>query len=252
MSIVRIAVRIAAIEAIRGRTLFGDNVLDSEIGTLQVDADGNLRTDEDAPFISVYTDAATTRDMDISLRGFAVNGATEILFEAGVTAAMTDTDPDTDASVLIGVGVPATDRSFEFSLDMVTRQIGDILVDKDNEWAEIFRLLIQRFEKIEHARTGGTDQGVRLAGRQMKVTALLVNDPVAGEALKPTSAMARFFAKADELIDPTMIKYIAAMKSQINPDPAAWGTPSRRYGLTKDEGSAMLVDDFKNDTEVSA
>lgn len=252
MSIVRIAIRIAAIEALRGRTLFGDNVLDSEIGTLQVDADGNLRTEEDAPFISVYTDAATTRDIDIDLRSFSVNGATEILFEAGITAAMTQTDPDTDASVLIGIGVPATDRSFEFSLDMVARQIGDILVDEDNEWSEIFRLFIQRFIRIDHARTGGTNDGLRLAGRQLKLTALLMNDPVAGEVLKPTSVMARFFAKAEELTNPELVSYIAAMKSQINPDPAAWGTPSRRYGLTKDEGSAMLVDDFTNDSEVPA
>lgn len=252
MSLVRIALRIAAIEAIRGRTVFGTNVLDSEIGTLQVDADGNLRTDEDAPFISVYTDAATTRDIDIHLRSFAVNGATEILFEAGVTAAMTKTDPDTDESILVGLGVPATDRSFEFSLDMVARQIGDILVDEANEWAEIFRGFIQNFIRIDQARTGGTSDGVRLAGRQLKLTALLINDPVAGEPIKPTSAFGHFFAKAEELTDPELVKYIATMKSQINPDPAAWGTPSRRYGLTKDEGSAMLVDDFTNDTENSA
>jgi hypothetical protein len=61
--------------------------------------------------------------------------------------------------------------------------------------------------------------------------------------------MARFFTKADQLTDPEIVKYITAMKAQIIADPAAWGTPLRRYGLSIDEGAAMLVDDFRNDPE---
>lgn len=60
MSLIRIAARMAAVRALRGRTLVGDNVLDSQIGALDVGADGELRTEEDKPFISVYTHGKTT------------------------------------------------------------------------------------------------------------------------------------------------------------------------------------------------
>jgi hypothetical protein len=184
MSLVRIAVRIAAVEALKGKTLAGENILDSEIGALEADADGALRTVEDRPFVTVYTDAAITKDADTSLRSMVLNGATQILFEAGITAAMTETDPDTDESKLIGIGIPATDRAFEFHLDMVARQIGDALTDPENEWAQIFSAFIQRYVLIERARTSGDDNGVRLAAQQIKLTVDLIADPVKGEALR--------------------------------------------------------------------
>lgn len=52
----RIALRMATIAALKGRTLVEDNVLDSEITALDADADGNLTTDQKRPFISIYTD----------------------------------------------------------------------------------------------------------------------------------------------------------------------------------------------------
>ncbi|CDZ43094.1 Hypothetical protein NGAL_HAMBI1146_58670 [Neorhizobium galegae bv. officinalis] len=241
------AVRIAAVQALRGKTLVGDNVLDSEIGALQVDADGNLRTDEDTPFLAIYTDAATTRDIDIDIRSFSVNGVTEILFETGITAAMTETDAATDETKLIGLGIPATDRSFELFLDLVDRQIGDVLNDPANEWAGIFRNLVQRFVKIDRARTSGAADGTRLAGHQTKVSALLVNDPVAGEAIRSTGAIGKFFAKAAELTEPEIVTQLAAMRAQIEGSGVAWATPVRRRGLTQEEGAAMLVDDFTDD-----
>ena len=54
----RIALRIAAVQALKGRTLVGDNVLDSRMTALDVDDDGNARTDEDRPFISLYESGA--------------------------------------------------------------------------------------------------------------------------------------------------------------------------------------------------
>ena len=53
MSLIRYAVRVAAVEAVRGRTLVAGNVLDSENGSLDVLADGTLRTDQDRPFSSI-------------------------------------------------------------------------------------------------------------------------------------------------------------------------------------------------------
>lgn len=241
MSLVRIAARIAAIHAIMGRSLVGDNVLDSQIGALDVDADGNLRTDEDKPFVTVYADSAKVDEGQPVIRSFSENGATEFLFEAGITAAHTELDEETGESKLIGIGIPSTDAAFEFHLDIVCRQIGDALNDPNNEWAEIFMRFIRSITKIERARTSGFDNGVRLAAQQIKVTAELIADPMRGTELKPTHPMARFFAKAAELDDPVVTDQVALMQAQLTGNELEWETALRRYGITRSEGDAMLL-----------
>lgn len=237
MSLVRIAARIAAVQALKGKTLVGDNVLDSQIGALDVTADGELRTDADKPFISVYADAAKSEDN--VLRSWVENGATEFLFEAGVTAAHVETDPDTGVSTLIGIGIPGTDANFEFHLDIVARQIGDALSDTENEWAEIFRRMSRSIDKIERARTSGDGSGVRLAAQQIKATVQLIADPVAGVELKPTHPLAAFFAKAADI--PELADIVALMEAQLAGEEYQWQSDLRRYGMTREEGDAMLI-----------
>lgn len=239
MSLIRIAARIAAVRALRGKTLVGDNVLDSQIGALEVDAAGNLRTDEDKPFISVFTDAAMSNDTE--LRAFVDNGDTEILFEAGIAATQITTDPDTDESVVYA-GIPATDAAFEFHLDIVARQIGDALTDPANEWAEIFRRMVREHKKIERSRTSGDDKGIRLAALQIKVTADMIADPVRGSELKETHPLARFFAKAASEDDAVLDAQCALMLAQVNGVAEYdWQTALRRYGMTRTEGDNLLV-----------
>lgn len=237
MSLTRITARIAAVQALKGRTLVGDNVLDSQIGALDITADGELRTDEERPFISVYADAAKADDA--VLRSWVDNGATEFLFEMGITAAHTEFDEETGNTTLIGVGIPATDAAFEFTLDVVARQVGDTLTDPENEWAEIFRKFHRGNGRIERARTSGDGSGVRLAAQQIKLTVDLVADPVRGVELKPTSPMALFFAKAETV--PELATMVSLMKAQISGTEYDWQTALRRYGITKSEGDAMLL-----------
>ncbi len=240
MSLNRIAARIAAVQALRGRTLVGDNVLDSQIGALDVAADGSLRTEEDRPFLSVYTDSAKADGDDASLRSFAVNGDTEFVFEAGVTAAHVETNTETGES-MIYPGIPGTDAAFEVHLDLVMRQIGDALSDPANEWAEIFRKLISLFSKIERQRTSGDGNGVRLAAQQLRVTAVLRPDPVRGVELKPTHPLAMFFAKADELDDPVVNAQVALMQAQLAGNEFQWQSDMRRYGMTRTEADNLLL-----------
>lgn len=257
MSLNRIAARIAAVQALRGRTLVGDNVLDSQIGALDVAADGSLRTEEDRPFISVYTDAAKIDGDEAALRAFVVNGETEFVFEAGVTAAHVETD-GTGVSTIYP-GIPGTDAAFEVHLDLTMRQIGDALSDPENEWAEIFRKFISHFVKVERARTSGAENGVRLAAQQLRVTAVLRPDPVRGVELKPAHPLAMFFAKAatvtvpnpahdpdDEnspatIPDPVVAAQVALMQAQLSGAEYEWQTAMRRYGMTKTEADNLLL-----------
>lgn len=247
MSLVRIALRIAAVQALKGRTDVGSNVLDSQLGALDVTADGKLRTDQGKPFVTVYTDAARAGQgedmpsgMDLDLRALTVNGATEIIFEAGITAAMVETDPETDEAVIAAIGIPSTDANLEVQLDVIMRQIGDALSDPASEWAEVFRSLCPRFIRIERSRTGSAE-GQRMAAHQLKITAELLADPIKGQELRSTSSMAKFLVLADTLADPDLQTQVAVIRAAIAGQEYSWQTVRRRYGLTGDEADAMLL-----------
>lgn len=237
MSLIRIAARMAAVRALRGRTLVGDNVLDSQIGALDVGADGSLRTEEDRPFISVYTHSGKTTAT--GLRALNGNGPTEFLFEAGITAAMTETDPETGVSQLVGIGIPATDPAFELHLDLVARQIADALNDPDNEWADIWRACVHSVQSVERERTSGDGGGVRLAAQQIKVVADLFPDPATGATLADTHPLALFLAKADAEGDAVLDEATEAMRAALTGNAPQWKLDLRRYGNKMTEGQSL-------------
>src|SRR5690606_36217188 len=109
-----------------------------------------------------------------------------------ISAAMTDTDPDTGVSTVIGIGIPATDPALEFYLDCVGRQIAVALSDPDNAWAEIWRGLSSSVLKIERKRTSDAASGTRIAAHQLVITLDLLPDPVFGAPIAPTSIWAIF------------------------------------------------------------
>lgn len=245
MSFVRIAIRMSAVEAIRGKTVVGDNVLDSEIGVLDMAVDGSLRTETDKPFMSVYTDNSKC-DSGLSLRALASPGDLDLFFESGIATAHSVTDPNTDESVVFGM--PATDANFEFFLDVGMHQIADALNDPDNEWAEIFRSLIMNIRRAERARVTGDTNGVRLAAHQLKIVCETVAEPLRRMPLNPTSPMARFLAKCESDLAPTrpdIAAKVALMRAEIEGDDTDLQTARRRYGLLFSEADAMLITPFE-------
>lgn len=242
MSLVRIALRICAVQALKGRTLVGTNVLDSEIGALETAPDGTLRTDKEKQFISVYADDSKQLT-GLETRSFATNGQIEMVFEAGVATPHLTKDAETDETVIMN-GLPATDANFEFYLDLTMRQIADGLSDPDNEWAAIFNSLIIRFDKCQRSRISGDTNGVRLAAHQMKITVDAVAEPVAGQPLNLASPMAKFFAKCEsDLIsrEPDMAEKIALMKAQLAGANNELIDAKRRFGMIHSEADAMLL-----------
>lgn len=236
----RIALRMAAIEALKGNTLVDDNVLDSQIGALDVNADGDLRTDQEKPFISVYVESAKLEDKT-DLRALHRSGPTELVIEIGITAAMTEVDPETGAAKVIGLGIPATDPAFEFFLDCVGRQVVNALTDPNNEWAEVWRSLSSGTFKIERRRTSDASHGIRIAAHQMVITVGLLPDPVKGEPVAETSAWMKFFDKCAESSDPVLIKKREAMMDLLgDPDNTLNSEAQRqRFGMTLDEVRAL-------------
>lgn len=229
----RIAWRICAIEAIKGRTFVDDNVLDSQIAALDVASDGTLRTDQEKTFIAVYTDGAIVKE-GLAVRELHRCGETDLTIESGVTAAMTVTDEGTGESQIIP-GLPATDRDFEFYLDCVGRQIVNALSDPHNEWAEIWRGLVATLRKIERKRTADATSGTRIAAHQLVITGELLPDPVFGEPLKGV------WVKLFSLMEAKQHPYTLLMKNLVGADGSERSVVQRRFGLTIEEMHAQLL-----------
>lgn len=245
MSLVRIALRIAVIEALKGRTLVAGNVLDSQIAAIAVAGDGSIRTDQDRPFIAVYTDRAKV-EPGTEPRSLIENGLTELHLEMGIAASMTMTGENGESVVV--EGIPATDSGFEFTLDLVARQIADVLSDPENSWAEVYRLLVNRVARVERSRAASDTIGVRMAGHQITLLLDLVDDPLPGQPIEGTSAFGMFLALADASDDELLVQRAALMRGQIEDGQFAQAA-RRLLGLT--DGEALVLGVEPSDPEAA-
>lgn len=236
MSLARIALRIAAVEALKGRTLVGENVLDTPNGALDIQADGSLRTGEERPFVAVYTTSGKAEG--ITGRSLLENGACEIVFDIGVSSAMLDTNEEGE-TVIVGINIPASDRNQEFFLDIVQRQICDALTDPDNAWADIYRGLHYRVMRIEFAGARSADDAQKLAGHQMRITVELIDDPLNGEMPDPESPFMSFLGAMEASDNPEYVEQAAKIRALLNGSPLSWQAIQRRHGMTGAEMQAM-------------
>ncbi|MCM2396191.1 hypothetical protein NBH19_08880 [Rhizobium sp. S95] len=237
MSLARIALRIAAVEALKGRTLVGDHVLDTPNGALDIQADGRLRTEEEKPFVSVFTDLG--RADGITGRSLIENGDCDIVFEIGVSSAMLHRDDETGASHMVGINIPASDGNREFFLDIVQRQICDALTDPDNSWAEIYRSLHHGILKIEFAGARTSEDSQRLAGHQMKLTVSLINDPLRGDELEQGTPFAEFLTALDASENASYLKQAAQIRGMLSGVDPDWKYIRRRHGMTAAEAETL-------------
>lgn len=192
MSFARFALRVAAVRAIKAAgTLVGDNVRDSDFSAIDIGADGDLRTAEDRPFVLVYTDDSTSPAP--AQRDLRQNGELDLVIEFGIAGPMTQTDPVTGESTIVGIGIAGTDEAFELALDMIDRQV-TVALTADTPWAEIWRRLSTEATKIERRRAASTEGGVRHAFRQMRVSLLTLPDPVWGQPLVAGAVWTDFVA----------------------------------------------------------
>lgn len=190
MSLTMMALRIAAVQAIKAaNTLVGSNVLDSEIAAIDQTVDGQLRTDQQLPFVAVYTDSAKAGDLGQT--GLRANGRVEILINCGVTMTMAQTDRETGAATIVEE-LPATDAHFEAVLDVLDAQIGRALTDPDSPWAQSFGAFVNTYVSKEHLRSASIGNGVRLAAAQTKVVVEVFADPRHGQPMTEGGAWSRF------------------------------------------------------------
>lgn len=198
MSLVMMALRISAVEALKaGGTLVGSNVLDSQISAIDLTVDGQLKTDQQSPFIAVYSEAANSDELGNS--GLRANGVVELTFNCGIALTMWQTNKETgegeldvDAGEWVQ-GFPATDANLEATLDVVGCQIARVLSDAENPWAQVFGNLCTMSKKSV-VRSSGAAENVRLACGQVKPTVDAYADPAVGTVFAEGSVWPSFLA----------------------------------------------------------
>lgn len=243
----RIALRVAVQEALRGVTIAGDNVLDSQFTALDLDADGSLRTDQDRPFISVYTDGGRVGAGNGFLSLFGTDPTVELVIEAGISAAMMEENPETGALQIVGVGLPDTDANMELTLDLMMRQVADALVAPDSLWADLARELMGDVSSIERSRIGQKQNGTRVAAQEVRISAGLLPDPAKGADLAGT-IYDKFLAALAASSDTRLHKIKTAFEAALTGTADDWRLVQRELGLTDGQSIALGQRPLPTDT----
>ncbi len=239
MSLTMMALRIAAVQALKaGGTLVGDNVLDSQISAIDQTADGLLRSDQQRPFIAVYTDAA--RSQDLGQTGLRSNGRVDIMFNCGVSVTMAETNKDTGETQIVDL-FPATDANLEAVLDALDVQITRALADPDNPWAQVFGDFVQAYVAKEHVRSSSSAENVRLAVGQTKLTVDVFADPRHGQPLAEGGPWDRFMALMAEHKLPQLGLFRLLLG---NPDTGPYEEYERLTSMTVRDAQALRLYTF--------
>ena len=176
----RFAIRIATVRALRGRTLVGQNVRDSEIGPIE-----DIAADAPMPIITVYTDDGLYRVQGRDL--FTVGGDSRVetgwlslVIEIALTQRMVIADDGT-----MDVVQPKTDAAMEANIDFIERQVLAALSDTRNlaAWPEMWRRFATDVGDRQSERGTMSRDGVRFAGRKVVLQVRVPKDPPPGEPI---------------------------------------------------------------------
>lgn len=238
MSLTMMALRIAAVEALKaGGTLVGTNVLDSQISAIDQTVDGDLKTDQQRPFIAVYSDAG--KATDLSLAGLRSNGRVELTFNCGVSLTMGQTNKATGETEIIE-GFPSTDAQFEAILDVVGCQICRTLTDVRNPWAQVFGDLCTLVSKSQ-VRSSSAAENVRLACGQIKLTVDAYADPPHDQVFAEDSHWPRFLT----LMEEHGVKQLGLFQRMLGqPDEEAFPDLEALTGMTARDAASLRVYSF--------
>jgi len=154
MAIAALALRLATVRALMGRTAVGGRVTDSEIAPIDQRVGGEAR----APALVVYTDDAVAEPQGRELIG--IDWTLDLVVEFVVADQVKHQDA-------IAVTIPETDQGLELTLNLIDRQIRRVLAADDTPWARLWRKLVVRIVKIDSQRGAGLKDGVRFAARQL-------------------------------------------------------------------------------------
>jgi hypothetical protein len=230
MSLSRLALRIATVKALRGKTFAGNMVRDSEIAPIDETIEG-----ETAPFVVVYTDESDT-DPDVANEETSLFGRctyVDLTIETAVTTRMKP-GPGSDWAI------PPTDAGLEFTIDVIERQIRNALSDPDNAWAEMWRRLVREIKSQKSARGSSARKGVRFAGRQIVLTVDLAPEPRPGENVSGLWRQFVDLMQSDSELSTQRDLFIALATGEAV-DWTEFDKIRAAYGLANETGAALKL-----------
>lgn len=242
----RLALRLATVRALRGRTLAGPNVLDSSSAAID-----DIAAEHPTPVIVVYTDDGqwnvAGRDLYATSGDTRVDmGYQKLLIEIALTQRMLLVDPatgepqlDADGNPLFAAMSLATDPALELTLDLIERQVIDALMcgADDAAWPEMWRRLVTGVGDKHSVRGASARDGVRFAGRQIAISCALPKEPPPAVPIGPL--WTDFLALAET--EPDLAPVLPAIRAQLEGRPLdANGLLIQTLGLNRLEADALL------------
>lgn len=209
MSLVALAMRIAAVRALQGATAAADaRIFDSAI--LPID---KLASESPEPFISISTEDEVSkpsgRDVNTGDRTI------DLLIDIAIGKAV-PLKGDGDAEVIAA----ATDAGLELTLAVIHRQIHACLFGFGGGlWGEAFRAFTKSIEDISSRRGVPNEAGQRFAARQILVQVKAIAEPPFGP-VEPKTPFAKFFEAA--ATDPVLAAQASIIRRAIEGRPIGW------------------------------
>ena len=230
-SLVGMAIRIAAIRAVRGRTYAGDRVHDSAISPV----DHMVEEGNDEPFIVISTEDEEAKEIggrDVGNGMRTVDLVIEVAIAHAVTAAPTAEGDDPPPPDIV---IPATDGGFELSLGLMSRQISEALFSERSAdpWSTIFARLAPKVVMVSARRGVGNKDGARFAARQIIFRLDVMQEPPFGHELGAVGELWRDVIDAMES-DSDLEAVVPLIRSAVTGDPGveAWDRGRADQGLT--------------------
>lgn len=179
MSLVRQLIQISMVEALRDRTLAGENVLDSNIAAI-----GTLDFVGDQPVIACSVEESDQNEK--FGRGFFGRPAEVKLYVQTAVAVkgsylVVTGEGEQREEELVEIG--STDAAREASLNILDRQWKSALIDPANSWGDRFLQLVPQIGRIMDTRITDPEGGRKYAARVYEISGTAIADPEFGQAL---------------------------------------------------------------------
>lgn len=254
MSLSALAIRLATIRAIKGRTFAEDRVFDSAIHPVDL-----VAVEHSQPVVIVTTD-----DDDVTVEGrdlMAADHRLELVIEVAVASKLT-VDGDGDPKAVMTI--PATDAGLEATLNLIGWQVLRALTADGGEWGDLWRQLVMRVHEIQCRRGADETNGVRFAARQYILKVDHIAEPSPG--MDPVGVWERTIGLLKE--DAELASIGRIIEATVAADPLEpWERVRAALGLADDvsgwiadrpfeDGAALagidLTDGFSVDANTSA
>ncbi|MFA8386872.1 MAG: hypothetical protein ACEPO2_14700 [Pelagibaca sp.] len=232
MSLTRLAMRLAAARALRGRTLAGDRVFDSAVDPID-----QTIAEQRQPLLVLTTDE---HELEVEGRDMR-SGAhrCELVIELAI-AARIEVPADDGQGGKITISIPHTDEGMELTLDLIEHQVVSALTRDDNPWSRVWMKLVPRITRQISRRGASAENGVRFAARQLVLTCDLIDAPVGGAVLPPLGAWAEFLGLMEA--DPAVAGLASLIRAEIEGELVAeWRRAAEELGLPLEVADALGI-----------